>query len=449
MLYRKIEKDIRNYLEEPSNKILLIEGARQIGKSFIIRHVGKEMFPNFVEINLVEDKQGSRYFENVKTTEDFYLVLSSIYGSNLKNSDDTLVFIDEIQEYPQLLTLLKFLRQENKYRYIASGSLLGVTLKHTTSIPIGSIQIKEMYPLDFEEFLIANNIGNDTISYLKGCYEHNSSPQSGVHERILSIFKRYLIVGGMPDAVNEYLATKNITKIREIQNDIHRLYGDDATKYDEENKLKIKRIYNLLPSFLAQKKKRVVFKDIEDKKGKRSKEYEEEIDYLIDSGITLKTKAISNPKFPLVESEQKNLLKLYLNDVGILSGLLYKTNIKPLLDNETSVNLGAVYECVVAMELKSLGHSLFYYDNKKYGEVDFLIDDYAMLSVVPIEVKSGKDYRVHSSLSRFVTTEEYGIKEGIVLSNSGDIHFDGKIRYLPVYMSMFLGNDENPLETDW
>lgn len=449
MLYRKIEKDIRKYLEEPSNKILLIEGARQIGKSFIIRHVGKEMFLNFIEINLVEDKQGPRYFENVRTTEDFYLVLSSIYGSYLHNSTDTLVFIDEIQEYPQLLTLLKFLIQENKFRYIASGSLLGVTLKRTTSIPIGSIQIKEMYPLDFEEFLIANNIGNHTISYLKKCYDHNSSPHSGVHERILTIFKRYLIVGGMPDAVNEFLSTKNIIKIREIQNDIHRLYGDDASKYDEENKLKIKRIYNLLPSFLAQKKKRLIFKDIEDIKGKRSKEYEEEIDYLIDSGITLKTKAISNPKFPLLESEQKNLLKLYLNDVGILSGILYKTNIKPLIDHETSVNLGAVYECVVAMELKSLGHSLFYYDNKKYGEVDFLINNYALLSVVPIEVKSGKDYKVHSSLSRFVTTEEYGIKEGVVLSNSGEIHLDGKIRYLPVYMSMFLGNGETEEGIDW
>ncbi|MCH5227836.1 MAG: ATP-binding protein [Muribaculaceae bacterium] len=449
MLFRKIEKDIRQYLEEQSNKILLIEGARQIGKSYIIRYVGKNMFPNFVEINLVADKQGPRYFENIKTTEDFYLVLSSLYGFNLNNSNDTLVFIDEIQEYPHLLTLLKFLCQENKYRYIASGSLLGVTLKRTTSIPIGSIQIKEMYPLDFEEFLIANNIGIDTISYLKGCYEQNTSPNSGVHERILSIFKRYLVVGGMPDAVNEFLATKNIAKIREIQNDIHRLYGDDATKYDKENKLKIKRIYNLLPSFLAQKKKRLVFKDIEDVKGKRSREYEEEIDYLIDSGITLKTKAISNPKFPLLESEQKNLLKLYLNDVGIISGILYKTNIKPLIDNETSVNLGAVYECVVAMELKSLGHSLFYYDNKKYGEVDFLIDDYALLSVVPIEVKSGKDYRIHSSLSRFVTTEEYGIKEGVVLSNSGEIHTDGKIRYLPVYMSMFLGNIGKPVEIDW
>lgn len=449
MLYRKIEKDIRQYLEEQSNKILLIEGARQIGKSFIIRYVGKQLFSNFIEINLVEDKQGPRYFENVKTTEDFYLVLSSMYGSSLNNSGDTLVFIDEIQEYPHLLTLLKFLCRENKYRYIASGSLLGVTLKSTTSIPIGSIQIKEMYPLDFEEFLIANDIQQATISYLRECYEQNSSPQSGVHERILSIFKRYLIVGGMPDAVNEFLETKNITRIRKIQNDIHRLYGDDATKYDEENKLKIKRIYNLLPSFLAQKKKRLVFKDIEDIKGKRSKEYEEEIDYLIDSGITLKTKAISNPRFPLLESEQKNLLKLYLNDVGILSGILYKTNIKPLIDNETSVNLGAVYECVVAMELKCLGHSLFYYDNKKYGEVDFLIDDYALLSVVPIEVKSGKDYRIHSSLSRFVTTEEYGIKEGVVLSNSGEIHKDGKIRYLPVYLTMFLGNGEIEENIEW
>lgn len=440
MLFRKIETVIREHFLEDSNKILVVEGARQIGKSYIIRHVGTQMFQNFIEFNLVEDKNGPKYFENVRTPEDFYLTLSSLAGDRLNSSQDTLIFLDEIQEYPQLLTLLKFLRQENKYSYVASGSLLGITLKRTTSIPIGSIRILKMYPLDFEEFLIANNVSHDTISYLKSCFVNLQTPLKSVHDNIFYWFKRYLIVGGMPEAVNEFLETKNVTKIREIQREIHDLYAHDASKYDNDNKLKIIRIYNLLPSVLAQKKKRLVFKDIENIKGKRFSDYLDEVDYLINSGITLATKAISNPKFPLAESEEKNLLKLYLNDVGILSCLLFSTNIKPLIETLESINLGAVYECVVAMELKSNGNSLFYYDNKKYGEVDFLIDDFEELSVLPIEVKSGKDFYVHSALSRFVNVKDYHIAKGIVLNNRDIIEIKDNIVYLPVYMAMFLGD---------
>lgn len=440
MLFRKIESKIRGHFESHSDKILLVEGARQIGKSYIIRHVGSRLFPNFIEINFVEDKNGPRYFENVTTVEEFHLVVSSLYGENLKEPDNTLIFLDEIQEYPHFLTLLKFLRQEGRYTYIASGSLLGVTLRHTISIPIGSIKILKMYPLDFEEFLIANNVGEEALDHLRDCFEKLESPLSAIHEKIISLFKRYLLVGGMPDAVNEFLGTRNIINIREIQNDIYTMYQDDASKYDVEHKLKIIRIYDQLPSVLAQKKKRLVFKDIEGNKGTRSSDYIDEIDYLIYSGITLATKAISNPKFPLSESEQKNLLKLYLNDVGLLSSRLYGNNIKPVIDNLDSVNLGSIYECAVAMELQSHNHRLFYYDNKKYGEVDFLIDDFETLSVLPIEVKSGKDYYVHSALNRFTSVPDYGIKRGVVLSNHGEIRVKDDIVYLPIYMVMFLGN---------
>lgn len=439
MLYRKIEKEIREHFLSHSNKILIVEGARQVGKSYIIRHVGKSIFPNFIELNLVEDKNGPGYFENVRTIEEFYLILTSLFGDRLNSRDDTLIFLDEIQEYPSLITLLKFLLQDNRYTFVASGSLLGVTLKKSISIPIGSIKIIKMYPLDFEEFLIANRVGKNLIESIESCFLELKSPLPAVHDILLYWFKRYLIVGGLPDAVNEFLTSRNVVKIREIQKEIHALYAEDASKYDAENKLKIIRIYNLLPSLLNQKKKRLVFKDIEDKKGKRYNNYIDELDYLINSGITLVTKAISNPKFPLKESEDKNLMKLYLNDVGILSGLLFSTNIKPLIETVDSINLGAVYECVVAMELKSNGHDLFYYDNKKYGEVDFLIDDYDELSVLPIEVKSGRDFYVHSALSRFVTVRDYSIHNGIVLSNNGLIEVKDKIIYLPIYMVMFLG----------
>jgi len=438
MLYRKIERIINEHLANSRDKILIVNGARQIGKSFIIRHVGTKLFRNFVEINLIEDFNGPEVFANVRTPDDFYFALGIIAGDKLGDATDTLIFLDEIQKYPHLLTMLKFLRQEGRYRYVASGSLLGVALKRSTSVPMGSIEILKMYPLDFEEFLIANGVGKDAIEEMRVRYQHKESLSEGVHEHIMSLFKRYLLVGGLPDAVNAYLETRNIVKVRAVHRDIHDLYITDATQYDEEHKLKIERIYNLVPSNLENKKKRLIYRDIEDMKGKRASDYEEEIEYLISSGITLEVKAISNPLFPLTESEHKNLLKLYLNDVGLLTSVLYRNNVKAVLDDEASINLGSVYECVVASELAAHDNKLFYYDNRTRGEVDFLVDDYKSLSVVPLEVKSGKDYKRHSALSRFVSTPDYNIHQAYVLSNSREVEVSGKIAYIPIYYSMFI-----------
>ena len=322
MLYRKIEDTIYEHFTSKNSKILAVTGARQIGKSFIIRHVASKIFKNVVEINLIEDYEKNHLFEKVASTEDFYLMVSSIAGERLGSKDDTLIFLDEIQQYPHLLTLLKFLRQENRYTYAVSGSLLGISLKSTTSIPIGSIDIKQMYPLDFEEFLIANNFGKEALAALKSSFERRESINESLHSKVMSLFRRYLLVGGMPDAVNEYLNSHNIVKIREIQRDIQRLYAIDAAKYDAQHRLNIERIYRMIPSNMENKKKRLVYSDIENKKGKRASDYIEEIDYLIASGISLEVKAVSNPSFPLVESGIKNLLKLYLNDVGILKEIL-------------------------------------------------------------------------------------------------------------------------------
>lgn len=444
MLYRKIESKIREHLISGSDKVLIVEGARQIGKSFIIRKVGAELFPNFLEINLLEDKQGLRYFEKVTTLEDFYMQLGMLGGEKLGNRDNTLIFLDEIQAYPHLLTMLKFLRQDGKYRYIASGSLLGLTLHQSVSVPMGSIDIMKMYPLDFEEFIIANGIGHQIIDVIKKRFAERKSLEEGIHIRILDLFKKYLLSGGLPEAVNVYLATHNIVEVRNIQEDIHRLYAVDASQYDTVHRLKIERIYKMIPSFMESKKKRIVMKEIEDKIGSRYSNYKEEFDYLVDSGISLEVKAVTGPKFPLIESETKNLLKLYLNDVGIMTGILYRNNIRAVLDDERSVNLGAVYESVVAQELTAHGYATYYYDNKKNGEVDYLIDDFITLSVMPIEVKSGKDYTVHSALDRFVSNSDYNVKEAIVFSNAREVLKNGAITHLPIYYVMCLNADSIP-----
>lgn len=444
MLYRKIGSYIEEHLKSDSDKILLLEGARQIGKSYIIREVSKSVYDNFVELNFVEDEDGKKLFKDIHSTEDFYITLSMVAGDKLDKYENTLVFLDEIQQYPQYLTMLKFFRQDKRYRFIASGSLLGLTLHSTTSIPIGSIIRKEMFQLDFEEFLIANSFGNDAITFIKNKFKNKESLPESQHNRLMDLFKRYLIVGGMPDAVNIYLETHNIVKVRELQNNIIKMYADDASKYESNNgkNLMIKRIYDMIPSQMENKKKRIVVKDIRNRAGDRFDKYYEEFEYLISSGITLDVHAISNPRFPLAESAHKNLLKLYLNDIGMLTSQLYDKNIKPILDDIKSINLGSVYESVVAQELKSHGNKLFYYDNRSKGEVDFILDDYNNLSILPIEVKSGRDYSIHSALNNMISTNEYNVKHAFVLSNERVVKQKDNILYLPIYYVMFINNQD-------
>lgn len=440
MLYRKMEVLIEAHLTSDSQKILLIDGARQVGKTYLIRYVGQKLFENFIEINLVEDSLGDRLFAETRTVEDLYLQISMLAGERMKQKENTLIFLDEIQAYPHLLTLLKFLSQDGKFTFIASGSLLGVTLSQTTSIPMGSIRKVRMFPLDFEEFLYANGMSRMAVSAMRKKFEKREALDEATHNKMMDFFRKYLLVGGLPDAVNSYLSDHNIQLVREIQREIHDYYAADASKYDEEKKLKIRRIYDLIPSNMENKKKRVVAKRIEGKKGKRFGDYQDEFDYLVSAGIALNVRAISTPVFPLLESSGKNLLKLYLNDVGILTGLLYGNNIRAVLSDQTSVNLGSVYESVVASELIAHGYQLFYYDNRTKGEVDYLIDDYESLSAVPIDVKSGKDYTVHSALNTFVQNEDYYIKKAFVVSNERKVTTQGKVTYLPIYDIMFFQN---------
>jgi hypothetical protein len=439
MLYRKIASKIESHLLSDQHSVLIIDGARQIGKSYIIREVGKKLFPNYIEVNMEEDKLQARMFENARTVNDFYMALSMSYGAKMVDHKSTLIFIDEIQAYDHLLTLLKFLVADNKYTFIASGSMLGVALRNTSSVPMGSIRIVHMYPMDFEEFIIANGVGDFAIRSMRTFFNNEQQLDDAMHRKMLDLFHKYLLVGGLPAAVDEFVNTYNIHKIRSIQNEINKMYAVDASKYEEEAKsrLKVRRILEMVPSNLENKKKRFVYKDIENISWKRADSYAEEFDYLISAGVALEVKAISQPSYPLIQNSGKNLLKLYLNDVGILSGIYYQDNITAITNDVRSVNLGAVYETVVAQELKAHNFSLYYYDNKRIGEVDFLIDDVDNLSVMPLEIKSGKDYTIHSALDKFLSIADYGIKKAYVLSNEQRVYTEGGITYMPIYYIMF------------
>lgn len=440
MLYRKIASKIESFLKSEKKRMLVVSGARQVGKSYIIREVGMRLYSNFIEVNMEEDKQSNRLFENARTVEDFMIALSTIAGAKMKDSEKTLVFIDEIQAYSHLLTLAKFLVEDGRFTYIASGSQLGIALKTTQSIPIGSIELLSMYPLDFEEFLIANGVGELFINEMRRKFEAKEALNESLHMKVMDYFRKYLLVGGMPSAVNTYLSEHNMVSVRNIHRDISLLYKNDAAKYESESlrKLKIQRIYDMVPSNLEKVKKRIVAKDIELKKGKRMADYQDEFEYLISSGITLEVQAISKPSYPLVENSGKNLLKLYMSDIGLLTGILYHNDVQPIMNDKCGVNLGSVYENVVAQELKAHGFKLYYYDNKKNGEVDFLIDSVDLLSALPIEVKSGKDYYIHTALNNLLKVDEYKISNGIVFSNEEKVYNNGNVIYMPIYYVMFL-----------
>jgi hypothetical protein len=438
MFERKIESELYKYYEAKDNtKILIVYGARQIGKSYIIRETAKTSFKHYAEIDLKDDFETEKRFANIKTTKDFYLLVGSMFAG-LNNSEDTIIFLDEIQYYPHLMTMLKPLYKENKYRYIVSGSLLGITLRHSF-IPMGSITEKRMFPMDFEEFLWANNYGKDVISYLKDCFSNLKPINESIHQITLRLFQDYLLSGGLPDAVIQYVNNRNVSEMRRVHSEIYGFYNDDCSKYDEEHKLKIKRIYNLLSSNMANKVKRIQFKKIEDKDDSNLEKYEDEFDYLFDSGISLPSRAVSNPVFPLTESRSKNLLKVYYNDVGILTNILYRNNIDAVLNKDKGINLGSVYETAAAMELIAHGHELYYFDSKKVGEVDFLINDYNNLRVLPVEIKSGNDQTNFRAIPKLVDPDgNYNIPLGFVFGNKNVVKKENNLITLPIYLIMFL-----------
>ncbi len=440
MFKRKIEPLINEYFDGKKDKILVIDGARQVGKSYIIRKLAQKHFRNYIEINLKSDEEGEGYFSKEKTSsvDAFYLRLSSLFGDKLGNKDDTIVFLDEIQTYPHLLSMLKPLKQDDRFTYIVSGSLLGVSLKHVF-IPMGAIEEARMYPLDFEEFCLAAHVGQDIIDYARDCYKSRRPIEEGTHELLLRRFKEYLLCGGLPDAVKEFLINKNVMRMRDIQSTIYRYYKDDCSQYDAANALKIARIYEMLPSYMENKVKRIVAKNILAKKKDTLDRYQDEFDYLINSGLVLPTRAVSDPRFPLAESSSKNLIKLYYNDVGLLTNLLYKNNIDAVLDADKGINLGSVYETVAAMELSAHGHTLFYFDSKKTGEVDFLINDYDGLSILPIEIKSGNDQNSYRALPKLVDPDgNYKLGKGYLFGNKNIMSEEKGIVTLPIYMIMFI-----------
>ncbi len=430
MLFRKVNRHIEDFYNTSGNALLLT-GARQTGKTFSARLLGKK-FNNFIEINFIEHPEAVDIFKNVTSADDILLRLSAISPTPMVPGE-TLVFFDEVQKCDNLITAIKFLVDDGRFRYILSGSLLGVELKDIKSEPVGYMGIKEMFPLDFEEFIINMGVSSDVISNLHGCWSSRRRVDNIVHEKMMKLFRLYLIVGGMPAAVAEYIKSNNVNTVMGVQQDIIALYRRDISQYAQKDKLKIKEVFDLLPSELDAKNKRFILKSLNEHA--KYQRYENSFLWLKDAGVAIPVYNVNQPKVPLKLSETRNLFKLFSNDVGLLAAQYAQGIQLHILNGDSSVNIGAVYENVVAEELLSHGFTPYYYNNKRRGEVDFIISSGD--KVIPIEVKSGKDYHSHTALSNMMDDYPEAHYEAIVLCNGNVESVDG-IYYVPVYMIMFI-----------
>lgn len=435
MLKRHIDDYIKNYYNTTRNA-LLITGARQIGKTYSIRRFGKN-FKNFVEINFIETPEAVEIFRGAKSSDDILLRLSAITPIPLIKGE-TLVFFDEVQQCPDIVTAIKFLVEEGSYRYIMSGSLLGVELKDLRSEPVGYMGIKEMFPLDFKEFVSCVGINDDLIESLREAWRNRTRVDKFVHVKIMELFRLYLIVGGMPAAVSRYIETNNLQEVMDIQRDIIRLYKRDIAKYDPDNKLYIEEIFDLIPPELNAKNKRFILKRLNE--NAKFDRLRNSFLWLKNAGVALTVYNVEEPKIPLLLARSRNLFKLFQSDIGLLA-CQYAEGIQlKIIKGDKNINFGSIYENAVAQELVAHDINPYYYNNKKRGELDFVIELGG--KVLPIEVKSGKDYASHRALSNIMDCEEYDLPEAIVFNND-NLRVEGKIIYAPIYMVMFLERDNS------
>ena len=435
MLERKISHYIEHFYEV-NKGALLLAGARQIGKTYSVRRFAEKHFKSFVEINFVENPDAVGIFSNAKNSGDILLRLSAFTDQPLIKGE-TLIFFDEVQLCPEIVTAIKFLVDDGRYRYIMSGSLLGVELNNLRSVPVGYMEFKEMYPLDLEEFMWAVGVNKDVIEALNVSWKEKKQVDDFVHRKMMDVFRLYLIVGGMPAAVMAYKENNNLQDVIASQREIIRLYKKDISQYDEKRRLKIKEVFDLIPSELNSKSKRFFIKSLNAKA--RAEMYENEFLWLKDAGVAIPVFNVDEPKLPLKLASSRNLFKFFSNDVGLLA-CQYSDGIQlKILTGDDAINHGSIYENVVAQELLAHGFDeLYYYNSKKMGEVDFVLEYDG--NVFPIEVKSGKDYSRHRALNNILECHEYNIPQAIVLCNN-NIEIKGNVIYVPIYMMMFLYKD--------
>ena len=431
-MYRKDSIIIEEWLKR-SDKALLVTGARQIGKTWLIREeIAKSGYCKF-EVNFIDQPDLVDYLNVKMSANEFLVKLKMIMPEDCK-PQETVVFFDEIQKCPEIVTKIKFLVEEGSFKYVMSGSLLGVELKGITSVPVGYLTVLRMYPMDFEEFMIANSVSKTTLEMLKAKFETCQPVDEFIHQKLLSLFFIYLIVGGMPDAVKIYIATKDIREVDKVQRDIVALYKEDFSQHEsEDKKLKLISIYDIIPAELNKQNKKFVFTMLN--KELKFDRYENSFLWLKDAGVALPVYNVEAPVIPLKASKSSNVFRLFSNDTGLLTSAYPAETKLELINKNSEVNNGAHFENAVAQQLTANGLEPYFCKKKNIGELDVLVEMDG--KVVPIEVKSGKAYKAHKSLDNFMKISDYHIEKAYVLSVA-NMEQEGSLVYLPIYMCYLL-----------
>ena len=424
-------------------KPLILKGARQIGKTYIIQEFCKNEFENYIYINLMDNPQIVDLFEQTIPTEEKFTKMQWILNKNI-DLEKTIIFFDEIQLSEKLISNLKYFCESDKpFKIICAGSLLGVKInRFHSSFPVGKVKMEYMYPMDFEEYIRANGVQDSTIELLKTCYSEHSEVPEVVHQTMLKLFYTYIVVGGMPAVVQIYVNTHDIGKVVALQREILELYRLDIGKYAEgSDKIKIRAIFDSIPAQLNSKNRRFILNKIDDKG--RMNRYENAFLWLSDAGVALPSYNIEEPQPPLRLNEKRNLFKLFMGDTGLLCAACMENIQFALLNGNMEVNMGSILENVFAQIIKSNGFSLNYFESKKYGELDFVIQN--GMEVDLLEIKSGKDYKKHFALSKVSAVENWEFGRKIIFC-SGNVEEEEGMEYLPWYLAMFYQVNKEPKE---
>lgn len=431
MLNRHVDSIIERHYAM-TNKALLLSGARQVGKTYAIRRYAQQAGLDLVEMNFLLQPETKRIPEGAANVQELLLRISAYANKPLKPGK-TLIFFDEVEEYADILTWVKALVDEGRFKYALSGSLLGLELKNVRSEPVGYMSEFQMFPLDFEEFIRNVGVSGEVMDAVREAWEQHKPVDAYIHEKLIRLFNLYLIVGGMPQAVQTYVDTNDLQRVLLEQQAILALYRKDIARYDPDNKLYINDIFELIPSELNAKNKRFILKNLNEHI--KFSRHENSFVWLRDADMALPTYNVEEPRVPLKLNELRSLFKLFQNDVGLLASQYVGGIQLKILQGDVNINNGAIYENAVAQELHAHGWKLRYFNSKKQGEVDFLLeqDD----EIIPLEVKSGKDYQRHSALNNVLKNKEYGIRRAIVLTND-NLSENGNVLYAPIYMTMFL-----------
>lgn len=441
MLKRKAYERLLRWKNAESRKALCVLGARQIGKTTLIREFAKEHYEHFVEINFIEEPRAKEIFMGNQDADSIITNLTA-YKMQPMEPGKTLVLFDEIQEYPDVRTAMKFLVEDGRFDYIESGSLLGVKFKDITSYPVGFEETYRMYPMDLEEFLWANGVQESTIDHLRECYESRTPVSLSIHNTLNKLFYSYIVIGGMPEAVQIYVDTHDVAKVIHFQQEILKQYRLDISQYAKEgDKLKIQAIYDSLPSQLNDKNRRFFVNSVD--KNARIERYENSFKWLSDAGVALPCYNVSAPQAPLKLNEKHSLFKLFMNDVGLLCAACMENVQFDILNGDLDINLGSILENVMAQQLQANGFSLRYFDSKKYGELDFVIQN--GLKTRLVEIKSGSDYKKHKALDNVRAVSEWTFESSTVFCK-GNIETENGIDYVPWYMILFFRPDQMPEE---